>query len=402
VDNALKFTQEGEIRVEVEMLTQQAEEVQIQFLVSDTGIGIAPEQVNSIFDNFIQASKDTTRKFDGTGLGLSIVKQLIELMGGEIEVRSQLDQGSAFTVQLPFQLVAQAPLPADEHPVELSEDEPSLHGRHILIVEDILMNRKVVARMLEGWGGTTSIATDGLEAVKICQTQRFDLILMDIQMPNLDGYDATRQIRASEGPNQGVPIIALTASTRARVKEQVLEVGMNAYVLKPFEPKELYRIIQQQMPAAIPQAVVELAPPPPPISTEPSPTIPALPVKATPVEAPVDSQESDQVDMSYLRTLGGGDEEFIKEMVQIFLSQTPTELASLETHIGNRDWEQVKQGAHKLKYPFSSIGRRDLFTLLTKMEANALEAQDPQVAELQIARLKTESTGTFQSLQGLF
>jgi signal transduction histidine kinase/PleD family two-component response regulator len=249
VSNAIKFTHKGEVNVTINLLEQSAESVALEFLVSDTGIGIAADKIDSVFERFMQVSGDSTRKYGGTGLGLTITKQLIQLLGGNITVKSQQHEGSTFTFYLTLLTGKQ---PAGENPATGEATEPNLQnalaGIHILLVEDNLINQKVAVKLLENQGAIVEVANHGKEAIELLKDIRTDIILMDIQMPEMDGYEATKIIRY-QMPDEisKLPIIAMTASALISDQKKCLFAGMNDYIAKPYQAIDLYKKILQQL-----------------------------------------------------------------------------------------------------------------------------------------------------------
>lgn len=235
--NALKFTEEGEVCLSIKMLEELEESVQLQFAISDTGIGIEKERVETIFDSFTQASQNTKRLFGGTGLGLTISKQLVELQGGDISVESEEGEGSTFYVELTFAKGSDKP-EKDESPE--NDTSKGLGGLKVLLAEDNLVNQKVMLRFLERWNVDMKVVDNGEEALKALKEEYFDVILMDLQMPMMDGYEASEAIRKLDDPyKRKIPIIALTAAALKEVREKVYASGMNDFVTKPFNPAEL-------------------------------------------------------------------------------------------------------------------------------------------------------------------
>lgn len=237
IDNGIKFTQEGEVKMTFELVSNSDNTQTICFKIADTGIGIAKDKRALIFERFTQASYSTTREFGGSGLGLSIVKKLLELQGVAIEVVGEEGKGTEFSFIQTFKLGNKEAKTID---TQKDYSEAKLIGVKVLLVEDNKMNVIVAVKFLNNWGIESEVAKNGLEAVAKVRANQYDLILMDLQMPELDGYEASRQIREFD---KEIPIVALTASALIRVQESVLEAGMNDFVTKPFDPKELYRKI---------------------------------------------------------------------------------------------------------------------------------------------------------------
>ncbi len=245
VSNAVKFTEAGHVKINVKCLHEDQESAHIYFEVEDTGIGIPANRLKKIFEEFSQASSDTTRKYGGTGLGLSITRKLLELQGSQIEVESQVGKGSKFFFELRLKKSDKIVQEIHSHQSQ-TIDEFSLKGCRILVVEDNQINQFVANQFLTDWQAEVDFADNGQIALEKVQTQTYDLVLMDLQMPIMDGYEASQAIRALEGEHyQHLPIIALTASALLEVKLKVTGSGMNDFVTKPFQPRELFLKIAQ-------------------------------------------------------------------------------------------------------------------------------------------------------------
>jgi PAS domain S-box-containing protein len=241
INNAVKFTQAGEISLSAKVLNFVVNHVVLEFVVSDTGTGIPPEDMNKLFKVFSQVDGSYTRKFGGTGLGLSICKQLVGIMGGDIWAESELGKGSSFHFVIPLGI--------GDKPVEEVMSTPkeikAKIGNDVLLVDDDLVNQKVLSRILKMKGHRVKIANNGVEALDLQSRNHFDFILMDIQMPRMNGIEATKQIRGNKGKNQNTPIIALTAFALQGDRERFLELGMDAYVSKPINMEELFECIDR-------------------------------------------------------------------------------------------------------------------------------------------------------------
>ncbi|ANQ49063.2 response regulator [Flammeovirga sp. MY04] len=236
--NAIKFTFEGSVIITVRCLEQSENESNLQFSVKDSGIGIPKDKIDQIFDSFTQASNATTRKFGGTGLGLSISKQLVELQGGEMFVESKPNLGSTFYFNITFKNYL-ATKETQEQKVP-SEEENTIEfdqsTKKVLLVEDNEVNQMLVLRLLKKWGYKTEVADNGLIAIEKLDEDHFDLILMDVHMPEMDGYTATKKIRSEfDEPIKSIPIIAMTASALKGEFERCKEAGMDDYISKPFK-----------------------------------------------------------------------------------------------------------------------------------------------------------------------
>lgn len=240
VSNALKFTENGVVSFSVSMQKEQGGYTGVCLRVSDTGVGIAPEKHNMIFDEFQQADTSTTRQFGGSGLGLAITKQLVDLMGGTISVESELGRGSVFNVFLPLQIEKDS---ADVKGRELlKQHNNAFAGKHCLLVEDNTINLMIAEKMLAKFGFTVDKATDGVSAVEKASTHGYDIIFMDIQMPMMDGLEATRQIRASDNFNQRTPIVAMTANVLKDDIWRCISNGMQGHIGKPLRESDIYSV----------------------------------------------------------------------------------------------------------------------------------------------------------------
>ncbi len=285
IGNAIKFTDEGTVTITVRLLHHKTEKVELLFAVSDTGIGISPEKINSIFDDFSQAEEDTSRKYGGTGLGLAITKQLVELQGGTINVMSTMMVGSTFSFQLGFKIGKIQPITAN---LPDATNIKNLKGVNILIVEDNKVNQILVRKFLNNWGANYQIAENGQIAVDLFKKSNFDVILMDLQMPVMDGYESARQIRLlEENTDKFTPIIALTASTLLNERERIVQVGMNDFLSKPFNPNELYQKIAQHSYTQLQKQV------------------------------PQENEIKGGLNYSYFKNLAGADKEFYTELLEL-------------------------------------------------------------------------------------
>jgi CheY-like chemotaxis protein len=244
--NAIKFTEKGFVKLNVTLKETTENYCLIEFRIEDSGIGIAAENLHTVFERFIQANADTTRKYGGTGLGLSIVKKLVELQGGKIEVASELGKGSTFTTTIPFEKASTGQLKGNTSS-PITNEHQQLKGVRVLLAEDNKMNQLLAVEVLTRFGIFTDVADNGKLAIEKSLQQKYDVILMDMQMAEMDGYQATAYIR--EELKQDVPIIAMTAHAMAGEREKCLSLGMNDYISKPFHTAELYEKIKNALPA---------------------------------------------------------------------------------------------------------------------------------------------------------
>jgi len=290
--------------------------------VEDTGIGISREQRDLIFERFSQAEGSTTRKYGGTGLGLAIVKELITLQGGRIEVESAVGKGTTFRFYIPYALIEAQPVvavAAASHPAS-----PEMEGVCVLVADDNRMNQRLMEHLLGGVGISYEIVDDGKMVIARLKEKHFDLVLMDIQMPVMDGYTASRMVR--EDLRSSVPIIAMTAHAMRGEREKCLESGMNEYLSKPIDPDELFRTMGKFLKTSV-------------------------------------------IDLAYLKDLSGGDREYEIEMTEQFLRNVPEELGQLEAALEKGDRVTLSKVAHNMKTTVSIMGLGDrLFPVLDQLE----------------------------------
>ncbi len=246
--NAVKFTSEGKVELSINQVSHNGEDLRLMFSVRDTGVGIAADKQAHVFEHFTQADSSTTRSFGGTGLGLAICKQLVELMGGQLAVESELGVGSRFYFILTMKVAADKKpkaIPASASEVQMVHQSVPTQGLKILLAEDNPINQVFARRVLDKLGAQVTVADNGEEAISLVQETEFDIVLMDCQMPVIDGYEATRQIRLLGGSYLTLPIIALTAFAMSEDRDICLAAGMNDYVTKPVDRRILMKTISK-------------------------------------------------------------------------------------------------------------------------------------------------------------
>lgn len=335
VGNAEKFTEEGTIEIAVKVKKEEGEDIWLEFKVSDTGIGIPTEKLDLIFQKFEQVTLDGN-KHRGTGLGLTITKQLVELQGGSISVKSIKGQGSTFSFILPFQKT-----PDGINTIKKDITADGLKVTRILVAEDNAMNQKYISNLLNKWNFPFIIAPDGKKAVELAQKQVFDIILMDIQMPNMDGYEATINIRNTDNPNKKTPIIALTASALVDQRNRAMAVGMNDFISKPFTPNHLLGTIQEYL------------------NTQ----------KTSDKEVIASTNEKIELNRACLNELYGDDKEYAADMFQTFLLEVIPDFSTLKDLINNGHWDTLAKVVHKLKPTLAMVG-------LTELEKEMLDFEE--------------------------
>ncbi|MDJ0834024.1 MAG: ATP-binding protein [Gammaproteobacteria bacterium] len=253
ISNAIKFTEEGSIIIMITAEATEQDSMKVFFQVEDSGIGVATEKLETLFDSFVQADDSVTRKYGGTGLGLSISKSLVEAMGGDIGVESRLGEGSRFWFFIPLTFVAKSSssnLPLnqqrrrkDDAPAAIPPEGENLAPLRILVAEDVLPNQLVARKLIESLGHRADIVANGIEAVDAVQNRPYDLVLMDLRMPEMDGLTATREIRNLDGKPGQIPIVALTANASSDDVKRCHDVGMNDFISKPVSKDRLQEVL---------------------------------------------------------------------------------------------------------------------------------------------------------------
>jgi PAS domain S-box-containing protein len=355
--NALKFTDKGNVTIVTSIIDQNEDWVVAEIIIRDTGIGISEDRIRSIFDPFVQADPTISRKYGGTGLGLTICKNMIEMQNGELLVRSEEGKGSVFTIRIPYQLSMEV---MQDNETNQDIDYKSLGHKKVLVAEDVELNQYLARHILESWDFEVTIVNNGREAVEQMQALSFDCILMDVQMPEMDGLEATRQIRQLKDPAKAnIPIIALTANALKGDSDRYLAAGMNDYLSKPFDEARLFRVISRNL--------TETAPTP--ISATPTTTLSkeSIPLKNHKSMLP----ENKLYDLSMVQSVSGGDEGFIKKMVALFIETVPQNMDELVKAVQNENWDQVAKTAHKLKSTVDSMGIKSIRQEIRTVEANA-------------------------------
>ncbi len=368
VSNAVKFTDEGEVSVDVFVKSDDGERIRMVIEVSDTGIGIPPEHHEKIFASFEQVKSRKARAKKGTGLGLAIVKSLVERQGGIIKLKSAEGKGSVFTVEIPFKHSERDDLILGS---DIMDEQwgsyKDLRGLNILIVEDNEMNQLVATNILKLWGCSFKIAGNGRTAVELFEKEDFDLILMDLSMPVMDGYEASLHIRKNFNlPKKSVPILAFTASALFVSRNKVYESGMNDYISKPVKPQELYKKIVNLVGDITSQSGVQG-------EEETAPGI----ADAAPAGV------FKYIRLDYLNELTGGDMDIVGEMLKLFLDNTPPILEKLALLYGEQNWDEFKKIAHKFKPTLSYVGIKELEGVVPQLEKYALDGDpDGKIPEL--------------------
>jgi CheY-like chemotaxis protein len=362
VSNAIKFTEKGSVTVKVRMLEEDEEKVKIEFSVTDTGIGIAKNKIGKIFEDFQQATSGTSRIYGGTGLGLAIVKKLIESQQGSISVVSKADKGSTFSFRLSFQ---KTKIEAEAES-ELAELSKEIKNIRVLVVEDIQLNQLLMKTLLDDFGFGLDIAENGRVAIEKMDGNNYDIILMDLQMPEMNGFEATEYIR--NVMHSKIPIIALTADVTTIDVAKCREAGMNDYISKPVDERLLYSKIMKAVKKADNK-------------------------KAKDFETN-SSNNARHINLEYLTERTKSNPHLMTEMISLYLQQTPTLVNEMKKSMEVNDWKMLKAAAHKMIPSFLIMGISKEYENMAK-DVQDYAAKEPQNFEkLQGLVLKLENVSS--------
>ena len=354
LSNSIKFTEKGEVEVSAKLIKEDIESATIEFKVRDTGIGIPPEKLSAIFESFTQASSTTSRKYGGTGLGLTISKQLIELQGGFIEARSEVNKGTSFTFELKFKkpVVELSDKKTNQYEEkEINSDaSENLENLSVLLVEDNPINQHLALAIMNKWGSFVELAENGKIAIEKLKKRDYDIILMDLQMPEMDGYEATQRIRKILHKKE-IPIIAMTAHAMKGESEKCISLGMNGFISKPFDPQNLRSKIikhtkRKQKNSIHPQ-------------TEKTFSEKSINKKVT--------------NLNYLEKVSDGNKLMINEMISIFNKRTPEVIDKIKYYLKECNWSELKAEVHKLKSSIMIMGMNDYVEIIELIEKYASE-----------------------------
>ena len=357
VSNAIKFTRDGKVEVGCKLISASGKTAGLLFEVTDTGIGISNEHMDHIFERFRQEDDSVTRLYGGTGLGLAISKQLVGLMGGDLQVHSEKGKGSRFffTLQLP---ITDAKI-LKEAKKTIIFDQNILSRKKVLVVEDNEFNLFIVKSILERWGAKVEVAENGQVAVSQMWLSEFDLVLMDMQMPVMDGLTATRMIR--EELHNTTPIIALTANVTREAIERARLAGMNEYISKPFDEEDLYVKVLKS------------------VSLEPAYIVDDTPVEKTAIEAR--EKEILYCDLNKVSRTLGGNEEQIRGVLRKFIEVIPEIYSALNAAYQKNDFPELHKQLHKIKSSIDLLAAKPMRTLLQQIYESCGETQNPERLE---------------------
>ena len=337
VSNAVKFTSKGKITVSIRLQKEDEENVIIEFAVTDTGIGIPKDKIDNIFENFQQATSGTSRIYGGTGLGLAIVKQLVESQGGSIQVNSKVDEGSTFSLLLKFQKTNEV---FDPEP-ESAELDKNISNIKVLVAEDIALNQLLMRTLLDDFGFDCDIAANGRIAIEKLKANNYDIILMDLQMPEMNGFEATEYIRHEM--KSDIPIIALTADVTTVDLAKCKFVGIDDYIPKPVDERLLYNKIVSSVKKS-------------------------LLVTTNITSDSIDPEQENEkfTDLEYLMQRTKSNPKLMMEMISAYLEQTPPLVSVMKQSFHDKDWDLLYSAVHKMIPSFSIMGISEDFENMAK------------------------------------
>jgi PAS domain S-box-containing protein len=375
--NAVKFTETGGVKLLVEPVGNALNGVQkIRFEVRDTGVGIPKDKIDDVFNRFVQATESTTRIFGGTGLGLSIVKSLVQLFDGTLNLQSDLGKGTIFTMEFPFEVLQNVVLEETVASKDISRD--NISSLRVLAAEDNALNQKLLKAIFERLKVPLTVVNNGQEAIEKLEAEEFDIVLMDIQMPVMDGYTAIKTIRSSI--SKSIPIITMTAHAMVGEKEECLSIGANSYISKPFKESEL---------------IYNIAHLGPKVNFETS----QLPKKTTPA---IQENMSDSIlNLEYLAEITGGDIELRDELISLFENDSKIQLEAIREAAASGDNEKLRMSIHKFRSSLFSVGLLSTANKYKELEAILKQGNWEKKYEQTLFNLRSESESGLVALKQL-
>lgn len=382
LDNGIKFTERGGVSLFVESQVVKNRSHRLHFRIQDTGIGIPSDRLDHLFKLFSQVDGSNTRKYSGVGLGLAICKELIEVMGGTIWVESEVGQGSIFHFTLTLSIVAEAILPSQRPPTAIDPQMGRHHPLRILVADDQPVNLTVARHLLNRLGYRADVAINGLEALQALQRQSYDVVLMDVQMPEMDGLQATHAIKYKFPPEKQPRIIAVTANTQPGAREECLAAGMDDYISKPVRIEDFVAVLGQTPSRIQPTLDAQAMGLEEPILTTTTGT----------TEPKVEVTTNLPVQVELFEEMMGPDSfELLVEILETFLLEIPNNLPHLHRAIKDNDASTARQIAHSIKGSASSVTAQPLADVARSLETSARQGDLTQ-AEEQVKRIEEEFT----------
>lgn len=370
--NAVKFTESGSVKLEVKPLGQVKKGThRIQFSITDTGIGIPEDRQEQIFNRFVQASESTSGKYGGTGLGLSITKALVKLLNGELKLESTVDKGTKFTLEFDFVVLQE--LASPDFPDLVTSAPAHLASLNILAAEDNLLNQKLLQAIFDRAGANLTIVNNGLEAIERLEKEPYDIVIMDVQMPVMDGYAAIQEIRNTLALD--IPIITLTAHAMVGEKEEGVRIGANSYLSKPFKEADLFRevirLTQKSHLAPVAEPANHATPPP---------------------------YES-LVDEDYLREITADDQTLREELVELFANSRTQQYEKIFEALEQQEYGTLTKAIHELRSSLISVALLSSATKFRKIETALVNGAIPDNLAESLSELEQELTAGLQELQ---
>ncbi|WP_419211555.1 ATP-binding protein [Maribacter sp. X9] len=368
VGNSIKFVEQGHIKLAVKAKKCNKNRCILEFSVSDTGIGIPKEKLKTIFESYTQAEDNTFVKYGGTGLGLSITKEIIEKQNGEIEIVSELGIGTHITFRLPYDLGDPKNIPEKfSKDIDLIKGKEALAGTEILVFEDNLMNQHLIKEQLTKWGCKVYTPVDSKKGMALLTTKNIDLILMDLKMPNLNGFEISKEIRNhADSRIKTVPIVAFSADFTEQDGEDCKAIGINDFLLKPYTLHELMTIIRKNKRKE------------------------KAPIEYTQIlqKKMIQSKETTQVELHNLLNDCFGEVDMLNELVRLFKSNVLEFIGNVKIHMNNNNLKQIAFAAHKLKASFAMLKANGMRELIVELEAKCKANKATEVQELYLAFLE--------------
>jgi signal transduction histidine kinase/DNA-binding NarL/FixJ family response regulator len=378
--NAIKFTSKGTVGITA-TYSEDAGKAVLLFKVSDTGIGIEKERLDAIFSEFEQADTSTGRLYGGSGLGLAITKRIVEQQGGSITVESNPGIGSVFSVRIPYLYGSLEP--RESSYLEESESPQPLKGMKIILAEDDPMIRELQHHSLESLGANVILAEDGRQAVEAHTRNSADLILMDIQMPELTGPEAVKEIRETlPAPQKDVPVIAMTANVLQHDVKRWLQEGMNDFITKPFREQDLLEKINRLMK--------------PELKADDTRSLTESEVH---IRTPFVVNQKRSYDLKELINASQGNNEFVKKMINLFLTSSFASVNNLKFHLKQNNWEQLGKTSHRMIGSYKQMGVDRAALMLKEIEETALGNRELGKAAYLVSEVEKESAEVFMSLR---
>lgn len=357
LSNAIKFTHKGIVDFLVAVKKEDADSALFEFCIRDTGCGIPDDKMGLLFQDFTQLNAETPRKYGGTGLGLAITKRLVELQGGTIQVDSKVNEGTAFTVLLEFKKCK------DENRISEFLNEKNTYavikpiGARILVAEDNEVNQLLTEKLLHGWKCTVDMVDNGKRAIEKLKTNTYDVILLDIEMPEMDGYTTAKFIRNEMNDTiRNIPIIAVTAHADPREAEKCIKIGMNDYILKPFNPKELNKKLLKH--------------------THKNNTTAYGAIK--------------HIDLNHLKTVSCDDETFMIKTINTFIKNLSADIDSMKQNLSLEDWDGIRSLAHKMKSSMKLVGSKKMESAMSEIEKISASGKDLKTLSQLIDKISIE------------